>query len=119
MRAIQWVVLGTILTWTSVVHAKVELITPPLSGDNLICSVLQVSDHPRQVTLEVLNSHGQFVAGFTDPALPPLTIATTLGFQNGGDYMCRLISNDGQRGEFRVTFCTVASGVCHAVVTAQ
>jgi hypothetical protein len=119
-RQILWLLIGVVLVWTSMVQAAgVKLLTHTLPGDDVVCYVFHVSDHPQQVTLEVLDSHGQFVVGFNEPALPPLTVAGTQEFHNGGLYMCRLTSTDGKQGDFRVTFCSVASGHCHAVVTAQ
>jgi hypothetical protein len=107
--------------------ADLEIITPalisaPFSGLGYICLVTNVSDRPVNIQVEELDDRGNFLGGFTTRGLPPLW-TSSIGPGSPvapGSHKCRVTSDDGQKGDLRVTFCTVApTGGCQAAVTAE
>jgi hypothetical protein len=116
------VLMAITLLATMAQAADLELITPALSGLRLTCLVTNVSDGPVNIRIEVLDGQANFSFGGAAEDLPPLwTSGVSSTVPPGrGAHKCRLTSDDGKKGDLRVTFCTVAAdGACQAAVTAE
>ena len=123
MRQILWLLIGVLLVGTSVGQAaELEIITPPLLVRSTSCMVTNVSTSPVDIRIEVMNQRGEVQMDASNPeGLPPLWTSAVSGTIGVGTLrICRVTSDEGKKGDLRVTLCALAEdGTCVAAVTAE
>jgi hypothetical protein len=105
--------------------AGLEILTPPLIGTNGQCMVTNISDGPVNVATEILDVQGNSLGRAGAPNLPSLwttRIGIPSGPSSGSVHVCRVTSDDGNKGDLKVTFCVFSvdsGGGCQGTVTAE
>jgi hypothetical protein len=99
-----------------------QIITPPLMGQTMACIVVNVSDHPLEVSVEIFDATGARVAGGLSKEMPPLVpnnVANSSILEPLAQ-VCRVVASDGKRGDVKVSFCRTGPSVgCLGAVSAE